>query len=80
MVANSDGCPGHFPLALYRLRLRGRLRTDALTGTGCAQNPGSLPCSDEALIKFVSADMQPGIGEQGEDIAFVLGSAVENFN
>ena len=35
---------------------------------------------DEAIIKFVSKDIQPGIERKGEDIVFVLGSAVGIFN
>lgn len=42
--------------------------------------PRTLPTSGEAIIKFVSGDMQPRIWGQGEDIAFVLGSAAGIFN
>lgn len=38
------------------------------------------PAVNEAIIQFVSGDLQPGIWGQGEDIAFALGSAVVIFN
>ena len=61
---------------------RGRLlHTDTQIDTQAVPRTLVLcPTVDEAMIKSVSGDMQPGTWGQGEDIVFVLGSAVGMFN
>lgn len=74
--------PGDTFLSYYTgcISEREALPTDAQTGTQAVpRTPALCLAVGEAIIKFVSADMQPGIWGQGEDIAFVLGSAVEIF-